>query len=402
LLKQQTKTKLRKSKKTMPKNDAAAGAPPAPAQKQWRTEQCVAICDYEGSTNEISFQKGDVISVTGKRGDSSGFWEGITTGVNIDIMTGKKNKHLSTDKEGKGNKKSASAADAAAVSTKGLFPTCMVSSNMRAYNEPRFCDKVLVLYDYAHKTNDEADLCKGDVWTVTRPSTSPGWWYGVKEGAGQRVGDAAMAGGPSAGKTHKSYSSAKSSSSEKLIPINFVTSKLVVGGLPCQGNATNELPMSAGDVLQLIRKWNDGWWEGMLRGKRGIFPSNLVHPNVSTITPPLFCQKCKTILQYHGAAVAGATGKCTECAEHERVVDCMLESLVTQKHMTSNSSSSGGGAVDRIHLFALVDEELLYGKKFLQDVQSGGTSAAGAASSNLDTTTVRRFHAAAPSTVVGV
>ncbi|CUG89656.1 Hypothetical protein, putative [Bodo saltans] len=373
----------------MPANDASA---PPPAQKQWRTEQCVAICDYQASSsNEISFQKGDVISVTGKRGDSSGFWEGITTGVNIDILTGKKNKHLSTEKEGKSSKKN--NADAA-LSTKGLFPTCMVSSNMRAYNEPRFCDKILVLYDYAPKTNDEADLCKGDIWTVTRPSTSPGWWYGVKEGTGQRVGDSAMS-GPTGSNKHKSYSSSpsksSSSSGEKLIPINFVTSKLVVSGLPCQGNATNELPMSTGDVLQMIRRWNDGWWEGMLRGKRGIFPSNLVHPNVSTIAPPLFCQRCKNILQYQGPVTAGSTGKCSECAEHERVVDCMLQSLVIQKHSGSGESSS----TTTMNLFSLVDEELLYGKKFLQDVKSGGTSVSGGGS-NLDTTTVRRFHTATP------
>lgn len=355
-------------------------------QRQWRSEQCVAICDYQSdNASEISFRKGDVISVTGKRGDSSGFWEGITTGVNIDILTGKKNKHLSTVEESSSSSRKKGGPDAA-LSARGLFPTCMVSSNMRAYNEPRFCNKALVLFDYARKTNDEADLCKGDVWSITRPSTSPGWWYGVKEGSGQRVGETAMSG--PLNKHARASSSSSTMGNERLIPINFITTRLVVGGLPCQGNASNELPISTGDVLHVIRKWNDGWWEGTLRGKRGIFPSNLVHPNVTTLEPPLFCQRCKSVLQYggKGTALDGSVGKCMECAEHDRVIEGMLLSLA--------ESSDRGAPVD---LFSHVDEELLYGKKFLQDLRTGGslsvTAAITGGATNLETTTVRRFHA---------
>lgn len=368
-------------------SSSTTATPAANNAKQWRTEQCVALCDYTAQdATEISFRKGDVISVTGKRGDSSGFWEGITTGANLDVYTGKKNKDVA--KEQKHQQK---IAGGGVTATRGLFPTCMVTSNLRAFHEPRFCDKVLALYDYTARAPEEMDLEKFDVITMTRPSSSTGWWYGIKEGASSRVTERGMTGplSPAALAGLKRQ--------EKLVPLNFVTAKLVVGGLTCQGNTTNEIPFTGGDVIQVIRRWNDGWWEGTLRGQRGIFPSNLTHPNIPTASPPLFCAKCKTILQYSGYASVGATGKCSECASNEMVVEQMLQALVSSSRSGDGAAATKGGTSSRVDLFAGIDMDTLYGKKFAAELRPGVVHVseliAPLAAGNLETTTVRKFHA---------
>jgi len=34
--------------------------------------------------------------------------------------------------------------------------------------------------------------------------------------------------------------------------------------------------MQAGDIITIINKENEGWWEGTNKGKKGLFPSNYV------------------------------------------------------------------------------------------------------------------------------
>jgi len=382
------------------------------AQKNWRTEQCIALCDYTANdTSEISFRRGDLISVTGKRGDASGFWEGINTGTNVDVMTGKKNKEATAA--------NSSNNAGGAVATKGLFPTCMVTSNLRAFVEPRFCDKALALYDYKPRTIEEMELEKGDVITITRPSSAANWWYGVKEGSGQRIPEEMMA------KTQSKHHHKESSTSHKekkshlnllhlphhhshpagelLVPMNFVTTKIVVGGLACQGNASNELPFTAGDVIQIVRRWNDGWWEGLLRGQRGIFPSNLTHPNIATTDPHFLCSRCKSLLNFGSGGVArpGAVGSCAECTQNEAVVEEMVHNLQLKHTSSSDAAAEPQSSTKRnqpkVDLFEGIDLELLYGKRLALQIKGGDgaldASAPIPASAALEITTVRKFHA---------
>eukprot|EP01135_Chromosphaera_perkinsii_P001858 Nk52_evm7s212 gene=Nk52_evmTU7s212 len=39
---------------------------------------------------------------------------------------------------------------------------------------------------------------------------------------------------------------------------------------------TDELTIRAGDIITLVNKDNEGWWQGKLRGKSGLFPANYV------------------------------------------------------------------------------------------------------------------------------
>lgn len=45
---------------------------------------------------------------------------------------------------------------------------------------------------------------------------------------------------------------------------------------PYQAHEADELDFNIGDMITIVSKDSEGWWTGMLRGKRGLFPSNYV------------------------------------------------------------------------------------------------------------------------------
>ena len=38
----------------------------------------------------------------------------------------------------------------------------------------------------------------------------------------------------------------------------------------------DELTIHAGDILTSVKQMSGGWWEGVHKGKRGLFPENFV------------------------------------------------------------------------------------------------------------------------------
>lgn len=260
------------------KRSAVQEAPTAPTDTTV-PEQCVALIDYISDLpDEISFRKGDVINVIAKN-CATGYWLGRIG-----------------DRE-------------------GLFPNCFCSSNMTPSRAPKFCNKAMAMYDYSPRDTLEMPLRKGDVIAVMRPSSSPGWWCGVNESAAARL----KAEHPD---TPPDMLEAQCGSAQAplLLPLNFVTARIVLAEYNFHGRAAHELSFQKGDVIYVHRKWNDGWWEGTLKGKRGIFPSNFTIPNVPTTTPPFFCLRCKTVMQL------GAS-ECKECAKAEEMTTTMLRAV---------------------------------------------------------------------------
>ena len=45
----------------------------------------------------------------------------------------------------------------------------------------------------------------------------------------------------------------------------------------------DELTIKPGDIITNVEKLSDGWWEGMLNGKRGLFPDNFVKVSISQL-----------------------------------------------------------------------------------------------------------------------
>ena len=38
----------------------------------------------------------------------------------------------------------------------------------------------------------------------------------------------------------------------------------------------DELTIHTGDILTSVKQMSGGWWEGVLKGKKGLFPENFV------------------------------------------------------------------------------------------------------------------------------
>ncbi|KAG5466783.1 hypothetical protein LSCM1_00960 [Leishmania martiniquensis] len=324
------------------------------------TEQCIALADYVAlDDDEISFKAGDVINVTGK-GSASGFWEGyVVTSASPALAAAV---HSGTDHMGSLSHYLAAplpVSHTQRLCRRGLFPNCFVTSNMRFKSsllQYAFQNVALCLYAYQATGEEELSFVAGDVITAVRPSSSPGWWYGVKSSGPAWVAPSASTASSSPAVTSarfadpmavtdssasgaerkkqatvsaapqraSSMSSGHGKGKELLFPTNFVTCDVVQASFDFTGRQPHELSFEAGDIIQVHRRWNDGWWEGSLRGRRGIFPSNYTIPNITTTAPPLFCARCRTIF-----ASSMFHSTCATCAAEERVEDAMMQALET-------------------------------------------------------------------------
>ena len=45
----------------------------------------------------------------------------------------------------------------------------------------------------------------------------------------------------------------------------------------------DELTIHAGDILTSVKQMSGGWWEGVLKGKRGLFPENFVKVRIREV-----------------------------------------------------------------------------------------------------------------------
>lgn len=315
-----------------------------------KTEQCIALIDYHAlDDDEISFRAGDVINVT-EKGTASGFWEGyVATPVSPALAAAE----LSDAQQSSSLSHSPSASlqlpQPQERCTRGLFPNCLVTSNMRlkhSLSHYALQNVALCLYAYQATSDSEISFAHGDVITAVRPSSSPGWWYGVKSSgpawvapgaaAPNRFVDPAAATDSSASRAARNTKATMDAAPQegttapagdgkdeaRLFPTNFVTCDVVQANFSFTGRQPHELSCKVGDIIQVHRRWNDGWWEGSLRGRRGIFPSNYTIPNITTTAPPLFCARCRTV--YASSIFYSA---CATCMAEERVEDAMMQAV---------------------------------------------------------------------------
>ena len=224
-------------------------------------EQCIALYDFEGLDDELSFKEGDIITVTAK-GKDSGYWTGQVDGKT------------------------------------GVFPNVLVSGNSARLGgqgaRPVLTNTAIALYAYNNEEDDsEMKFEKWDLVKVHKACQgSPGWWWAANQTQG--------------------------ATELKMIPSNFFACDIVVALFAFEAREARELSFQKGDIVMCKRRWNDGWWEGTLpNGQRGVFPANYVSENVCTTSTPLFCNIDRTVFN------VGAT-ECHVCAVNEEIVNTML------------------------------------------------------------------------------
>uniref|UniRef100_A0A670IGN8 SH3 domain containing kinase binding protein 1 n=1 Tax=Podarcis muralis TaxID=64176 RepID=A0A670IGN8_PODMU len=120
--------------------------------------------------------------------------------------------------------------------------------------------EAIVEFDYKAQHDDELTITVGDIITNIRKEDG-GWWEGQLKG---RRG---------------------------LFPDNFVRVSTKKGSIAnyfvvqrrrCQvafsymPQNEDELELKVGDIIEVVGEVEEGWWEGVLNGKTGMFPSNFI------------------------------------------------------------------------------------------------------------------------------
>ena len=63
-----------------------------------------------------------------------------------------------------------------------------------------------------------------------------------------------------------------------VVNVCFVSFSLVIGLYDYEKTRDDELSFAEGSVIYVTKVNDDGWYEGILDGKRGLFPGNYVQP----------------------------------------------------------------------------------------------------------------------------
>ncbi|KAM9376895.1 rho guanine nucleotide exchange factor 6 isoform 2-T2 [Pholidichthys leucotaenia] len=116
-------------------------------------------------------------------------------------------------------------------------------------------------------------------------------------------------------------------------------------------NNEDELSFSKGDMILVTRQEEGGWWEGMLNGKTGWFPSNYVR-EVKPCEKPLSPKGTPLTKNYYSVVVQ-------DILEHERefvkelqtVLSCYLRPLQASDKLSSADSATLSGNLEEILTF---------------------------------------------------
>eukprot|EP01012_Entosiphon_sulcatum_P011791 TRINITY_DN17297_c0_g1_i6.p1 TRINITY_DN17297_c0_g1~~TRINITY_DN17297_c0_g1_i6.p1 ORF type:complete len:219 (+),score=21.37 TRINITY_DN17297_c0_g1_i6:157-813(+) len=178
---------------------------------------------------------------------------------------------------------------------RGVFPNCFVTSNLQGESSTMFVNKAKALVAFEPRSAEECRLRPGDVITLQGFCPDPSFTIGVNESLPDKT--------------------------PKKIPRDAITCNIALGLFDFQARFPHELSFHTGDVIVVSRKWNDGWWEGSIGDRSGIFPSNYTAVNMAQPVDGLypFCFKCKDLLNSQQI--------CVTCSKAEVALDQMIHNL---------------------------------------------------------------------------
>lgn len=157
-------------------------------------------------------------------------------------------------------------------------------------------NSVKVTFDYAATQPDELDLKVGEIVTGVDTGVEGGWWEGVhpsgkkgwfpdnfvekieqkKAKAKPPPPVAAPAKAPPPAKVPPPAKAPPPSTSGKFCKCTY--------GYDAQNE--DELTLTIGDIIAITKQEEEGWWEGTLNGKTGVFPNNFVEELPAGAAPP--------------------------------------------------------------------------------------------------------------------
>ncbi|KAM5248655.1 SH3 domain-containing protein 21 [Ctenodactylus gundi] len=136
--------------------------------------------------------------------------------------------------------------------------------------------EVLVLAGYSAQKEDELSLVPGDVVRQVHEAPERGWLRGERGGQSglfpkrlvQEIPEALRGAGdsPRPRCARRRRHTAKSQDPQRWCKVNFSYSP----------EQADELKLQAGEIVQVIKEIEDGWWLGKKNGQLGAFPSNFV------------------------------------------------------------------------------------------------------------------------------
>uniref|UniRef100_H3D7Y7 Osteoclast-stimulating factor 1 n=1 Tax=Tetraodon nigroviridis TaxID=99883 RepID=H3D7Y7_TETNG len=146
--------------------------------------------------------------------------------------------------------------------------------------------EAVVEFDYEAQQDDELSLTVGDIIVNIRRDDG-GWWEGelggrrgffpdnfvreMKKDAKRDGGQAGVIKTDLANGRASPVSESSIRPSKKGEQIRKRRCKAAFSYLP---QHEDELELKAGDVIEILAEVEEGWWEGLLNGKTGMFPSN--------------------------------------------------------------------------------------------------------------------------------
>ncbi|XP_011487435.1 SH3 domain-containing kinase-binding protein 1 isoform X2 [Oryzias latipes] len=159
--------------------------------------------------------------------------------------------------------------------------------------------EAVVEFDYEAQQEDELSLTVGDIITNIRRDDG-GWWEGELGGRrglfpdnfvreikkeGKRDG-----GQVSLIKLELSNGSTSPMSDQSIRPGNKgeqIRKRRCKAAFSYAPQHEDELELRVGDVIEIITEVEEGWWEGVLNGKTGMFPSNFTREIAAESDMPL-------------------------------------------------------------------------------------------------------------------
>ncbi|XP_075552578.1 dynamin associated protein 160 [Dermacentor variabilis] len=249
-------------------------------------EKYIALYAYQSQEpGDLSFNAGDVISVSKKEGE---WWTGTLAGQTGIFPSNYVRLYEPEVKE----EKAASAAEEIPLNATSTLPTNEELGftgaeparpetpqsdgkvkNSKIIKKPEI---VSVIAPYKATGPEQLTLEKGQLIQV-RKKTDSGWW----EGELQVKGKKRQTGWFPATYVKVLGGSGTSSSRNSPVPATFGSStrgEQVRALFPFIGQQDDELSFQKGEILVVLSKEDASWWKGEIAGRVGLFPANYVEP----------------------------------------------------------------------------------------------------------------------------